>query len=84
METREQLQRQLTDAWDILIQVDATLEDTVDALIAARKDIKRITKEHHDKTTVRGSVRVEPTSGVGAGSAAKAEFVSGMSLTNKQ
>lgn len=78
LETREQLQRQLTDSWNILVEVDAALEDAVDALNKARKDIKRITREHHDQTGVRGAVRMGTTEQMGTRTEAQALNVRGV------
>ena len=66
LETKEELMKQLTDTWNVLIQVDAKLEDTVDYLSQLRKDIRNMKREQtHDQGPVRGATPVGATKWVG-------------------
>lgn len=50
LETKDELMKQLTDTWNILIQVDARLEDTVEYLEQLRKDIRNMKRRQiHDQ-----------------------------------
>jgi hypothetical protein len=63
--SKEDLMQQLTQTWDILLQVDAKLEDTIDFLQGFRKNIRNLKQEPNDKTTVRGTARMGASTGMG-------------------
>lgn len=65
LETREELLKQLTESWNILIDTDAKLEDAIDHLMQLRKDIRNMKRASDDQGPVRGAARVDATSILG-------------------
>jgi len=63
VETKEELLRQLTEAWYKLGEVDAILEKAADDIAELHKSIRTMIR-NNDKTTVRGTNGVDATSGL--------------------
>lgn len=69
LETKEELVKQLSQAWEIIRVSDEALEKAINACSAARTALRNYTKRVHDTTDVRGSQGVgtpyvlEPRSG---------------------
>jgi len=66
IETKEELARQLTEAWYKLGEVDAILEKAADDIAELHKDIRAMIRHHNDKTAVRGTDGVDTTGGLAA------------------
>ena len=76
LETKEELMKQLTDTWNVLIQVDAKLEDTVDYLSQLRKDIRNMKRDQqHDQGPVRGATGLGAAERVDTRPAAETKYV---------
>jgi hypothetical protein len=47
LESKELLVKELKDAWDKIIQVDKVLEEAINALTAARTEMRSYIKKHN-------------------------------------
>jgi hypothetical protein len=47
LESKELLVKELKDAWDKIIQVDKVLEEAINALTAARAEMRSYIKKHN-------------------------------------
>jgi hypothetical protein len=72
IETKEQLVKQLTEAWEIIRRCDEALEHAAHTIASTHKNLRQYVRQvNSDQGAVRGEAGVDSTSGVGAGSEAQ-------------
>lgn len=75
-ETKEELMRQLTEAWYKLGEIDSVLEKAAADTAEAHKSLRAMIRKHrNDQTTVRGSHGLAAADSVDAGSDIEANAV---------
>lgn len=84
LETKEQLVKQIEEAWQIITQADEALDNAKQALTAAHTNLRNFTRRLNDTSAVCGSTRVGASCGLVAGSPAEASNVRRMPALRKE
>ena len=84
LESKEELLRQITQDWELLVQADSAFEKAITELTETHKDIRRAIMSRNDKATVRGVDGMDTTRSMDTRDSEEARSVHGVPHVRKK